>query len=608
MVIKAISIFFSVHIIVIMLYELFKPTVLNFTQQFNGTSISLISKIEETLDLQIHGLSKYMIFIFTATLYYTIEMKRHDCERIPLLFEDISRLDADKSLVKLVKYLLNYGFYKFGIDAILMVMLTLLCSKMDLLSLFYIPTFILFTFKKRQSLESCCKFASNLTLILIIVQLVILVILRLQEFNDFYVAEIIKFILHMVITNLKKSPFKLVFDYILLMMLSCQQSVFKISRQIDFSQDPFKYGGENDSTLLPKKISNVYIYKHQLYSFPEKIETLMDLIKRYVFKIQFWLTIAIIFFAGTNHVDIFSLCYILWSFVFLWQGTEFYLKTSSVLWRQWNLLLTYSIIVIVFKVFVKTLTCACGKIIPDDHCFLLAIFDVSCSSEDSIKCKDLVKKKGFHWDVLAFFFIIAQRRIFQSYYFYNVKQDTRITNIMASRGAKLNEELRIQEMNKSVNEEKAHLENLWLKMEKIKKMAAFRNRKRNITNHDLAIRSGDIYMFINDFDTAKEELTDEISKKSTALISSKPRASEDDDFFDIEIEVSSEKSKEKIVLDDDPTKKEDIQENDFLRFFHNIFRKIHARSRNHTYIIKLLSQEKKYLMDLLEPPVCEEEQ
>lgn len=35
-----------------------------------------------------------------------------------LMFPDITRADADKDLVHCFKYLVNYGFYKFGVEVI----------------------------------------------------------------------------------------------------------------------------------------------------------------------------------------------------------------------------------------------------------------------------------------------------------------------------------------------------------------------------------------------------------------------------------------------------------------------------------------------------------
>lgn len=33
-----------------------------------------------------------------------------------ILFDDIRRKDADLSLIQCIKFLLNYGFYKFGVE------------------------------------------------------------------------------------------------------------------------------------------------------------------------------------------------------------------------------------------------------------------------------------------------------------------------------------------------------------------------------------------------------------------------------------------------------------------------------------------------------------
>lgn len=586
-----------------MVYDLFKPFVIVFLQQvFNDyTTFHFISKIEKTLNLQFHEISKYMAFIVTVTMYYSVRMKEND--ENSLLFPGISRVDADQSVIKLIKFLFNYGFYKFGIEVILMTMLTLICTKIDLLSILYLPMIITLAFKKRQALKTTCKLASIYIMFVILIQLAVLIIYQLFEFDEIFSQG--KSVIFSIIAYLEKSPLKMTYDYILLIMFTCQIAVSECYKDDDFLQDPFKFGGENDSTIPPKKYGLKNIYKHSIYLFPEKIDNFMDLFKRYIFKIQYWMTISVIFLAGTKKIDIFSLCYITCSFVFLWQGTEFYLKSLNVLLHQWNLLLAYNITAISLKVIIKILGCASGKKIPKDYCFLLSIFDVPCASdsrsiEDSIFCHDLNQRNALFWDMLAFAFIIIQRRIFQSYYFYNIKQDTRITNIMASRGAKLTEMLRIQEMNKRKNEEMTYLENLRLRMEKIRTIVTLQTQERNNNmNHDLAVRSGDILMFNDDFDDDQFSPLQEISKKSTSLIKSKCEECEDG-FFDIEL--TSEKSKEKaetVVVSGNMKKL-------FINFFQNLFKKLHARSKNHTYIIKLLSQEKKYLKNTLSPPSCEE--
>lgn len=593
-ILKILSFFLSFHILIMMSYALIKPFTITYLQDsYFGIETSLIIDIlEDVLDLHLHGTTKYMFFICTTTLFFAMRMRRSGS--VQYLFANISRLDADKSLIKFVKFLMNYGFYKFGIEIILVTILNLIWSKIDLLSLIYLPILIMFAFKKRQTLEKFCKFSCYFVLFLIIFQFFAIIYLHLCELNSNYAIGIWKEIFLILVGNLKETPSHLIYDYVLLMMLSCQLKNFEIAKTLNFSLNPFQHGGENDSIVPPKMINNEKIYKHPIYVLPEKIETFMDLLKRYVFKIQYWITIALIFFAGTQtyRVDILSLCYIVWSFVFLWQGTEFYIKPFRQLSRQWNLLMTYNIIAIILKVSIKLMHCVKVKIAYEEFCHILVIFDLPCKRKSSTSCEDLDEKNEIFWDILVFALIIIQKRIFLSYYFYNIIQDTTITNMMVSRGAKLVEELRIQEMNRSLNEEKAYLENLRLKMDKIKKTAAIRNEKRsNIKSHDIAIRTGNIFMFGDEFEDTKGEANQDMNIKSTTIMS--PNELQDESFFDIE--VLSEKSKEQIFI------KKEKKSKKFVLFFQRIFEKLHARSKNHTYIIKLLSQEKKSLKDALSP-------
>lgn len=58
------------------------------------------------------------------------------------------------------------------------------------------------------------------------------------------------------------------------------------------------------------------------------------MIKRLVFLGMLWVSLAIMFLTGTNRVNLFSMGYLIGSFIFLWQGTDFYLrpKTTILLW------------------------------------------------------------------------------------------------------------------------------------------------------------------------------------------------------------------------------------------------------------------------------------
>lgn len=65
-------------------------------------------------------------------------MKGEASTRPDVLFDGVTREDADKNVVQLVKYLFNYGFYKFGIEVTLVAMAILISIRKDTLSIVYI--------------------------------------------------------------------------------------------------------------------------------------------------------------------------------------------------------------------------------------------------------------------------------------------------------------------------------------------------------------------------------------------------------------------------------------------------------------------------------------
>lgn len=162
--------------------------------------------------------------------------------------------------------------------------------------------------------------------------------------------------------------------------------------------------------------------------------------------------------------------------------------------------------------------------------------------------------------------------------------------MLASRGAKLIEELRIQEMNRSIEEEQATLDNLRERMENIKKKNIRNQEKRKkIKSHDLAIRTGDFYMFDDDFENDGEDEQEKptVAEKEKSLSTiSEPKISAEN------FEVESVESLESVEVN------ERFKEM-CMRFFQKGFMKIHERSKQSTYIIKILNLEKKYLRDAM---------
>lgn len=398
-----------------------------------------------------------------------------------------------------------------------------------------------------------------------------------------------------------------------------QLSVFKAEKAQETS-DPFECGGSNRSILNEKfnSIIEMEIYEHPVYLLQDRIDGIVDILKRYFFKIHFWVSIAIVFLAGTYSTDIFSLGYIGMVFVFLWLGNEFYMKPLKTILKWWNALLIYNVCVIIIKIAIEIFGCHLSEKISVEFCWTAEIVGLPCSNKKLTNnfCNDWEKKRAYLSDAIVFATIILQRRIFNSYYFFNVINETFTTLLLASRfvmnfdvlgkseiyvfintfrGAEMLEELYIQERNKEIVEEAENLENLKKKMDLIKKSAHVLNVERKQPMcHDHAIRSGGYYMFdeeeqIEDESLLKEselgvdEKNDSMSHETKKIVKFQPRNSFSEVYKSIVVEKSETARK--------------FCSAGLLK----IMQKMHKLSRNYSFIIRSMAREKKMLKENMTP-------
>lgn len=58
--------------------------------------------------------------------------------RPKVLFKDISRVNADKGLPNMLKYFVNYAFYKFGVEATFIMIVHVVDRRRNMISLVYL--------------------------------------------------------------------------------------------------------------------------------------------------------------------------------------------------------------------------------------------------------------------------------------------------------------------------------------------------------------------------------------------------------------------------------------------------------------------------------------
>lgn len=121
----------------------------------------------------------------------------------------------------------------------------------------------------------------------------------------------------------------------------------------------------------------------------------LDIIKCCILLGFFWYTLAIVFLTGTNRVNIFSIGYLLGSFVFLWQGSDFYLRPINVIIKRWNALISYNIVVILMKSFLQLVGCLFYTDISQKSCSTVQLFGISCIERNGMKFDDIVSNFYF---------------------------------------------------------------------------------------------------------------------------------------------------------------------------------------------------------------------
>jgi piezo-type mechanosensitive ion channel component 1/2 len=148
----------------------------------------------------------------------------------------------------------------------------------------------------------------------------------------------------------------LLLDFVLLLLMCRQLIVFRIEARYENSVVTYP-GGTNTSVLNDIEGLGTVKFTNPTHDFIDKIRNYLDIAKRFVFLLFFWAALAIVFLTGTSRVNILSIGYIIGSFIFLWQGTDFYLRPIYVIISWWNKLILYNVSVVVIKSFLQLFGC-----------------------------------------------------------------------------------------------------------------------------------------------------------------------------------------------------------------------------------------------------------
>ncbi|XP_043598036.1 piezo-type mechanosensitive ion channel component isoform X4 [Bombus pyrosoma] len=447
-----------------------------------------------------------------------------------VMFPSITREDADKGVPQCLKFLFNYGFYKFGVEFCLIGIVALIGTRLDFYSVLYSIWLLLFFSLRRKTISRIWPFFKFFGIILLPIQYSFVVappswFCIEYPWSESKTLRGLQEWMYLPDPDFPPNARKLMCDFILLMMIVRQSLVFQIEERSTATNREFP-AGHNYSVYENMEKPN---FINPVKDYVSHIHCWLDIIKRGVLISLMWVTLSIMFLAGTERTNLFSLGYLIGAFVFLWQGSDFYLRPVKTILKWWNLLIGYNVVVIFSKALLQGVGCVLIEQLQVLACPLIQLFGITCLRKFRSSVSDIVLEKldcevpqediGMVWDGLCFGFLLLQKRLFKSYYFFHIVDETKAMSILASRGAELLEELHQKRIEIQENVEKNVLQKLKFKMDKIKanqrKIQGPSYREPQI--HAVAVRSGDYYMFDDlDDDDVTDLIPDTESEKQEA--------------------------------------------------------------------------------------------
>lgn len=388
----------SLFVIITMMYQV--DYIDQNRYESNCTNVSM-SETEETNNADWIGLRKapkggklfpllkpylsYILLVSTHSIMVLRQTIKRIAEKKParpptVVFKNIKRADADRDIPHLIKYLVNYGFYKFGIEICLIANVTVVGYRMDIIACSYACWLYFIYNLQREEARKVWNYMIIFILVSIPIQYLSLIGFppgfcwnypwnRVEFLSDFNIYSFLpdqKF-------EFKAKSKLLLLDFGLLLLLCRQLVVFRIESRYENSPTTYP-GGSNKSVLNDIDQLGSVPFDNPTNDFIDKKRNYLDILKSLVFVLFFWVALAITFITGTSRVNILSVGYIVGAFVFLWQGTDFYLRPIHVIIQWWNYLIAYNVTVVVIKSVIQFVGCLLLNLeIAKSVCWLIQV-------------------------------------------------------------------------------------------------------------------------------------------------------------------------------------------------------------------------------------------
>lgn len=444
---------------------------------------------------------KYLIILLVLTVHSVVTLRQRVHRQrfgLPsnpcgLLFMSASRKTADMGFLGFIQFLLNYGFYKFGLELTILSMIVLIGQRMDAMSVVFSFWLFLTSLLRRKRVKCLWPIFTCFIMIMVPVQYIMslgIPAIACIEYPWYqWIHPELRMWLFLPDFRISPDAGLIFYDFVVLMLASRQWIVFKI----ESVKEPG--GGSNAETYYEAMDQkSLKVKRLEVPDFFTSGKTILDHIKSYFFSCFYWVTLAVVFLTATGGANLFGLGYILGCFFFLWNGSEFYLKPIRTIIKTWKLIIAYCATVILLKTILHVVGCiesatlltTCPNSGPN-LCWVSKLLGISCHSylnwaagktniihtyvSDTDECKvcDLPDNyTGLFWDGVCFCFLLIQKRIFGSHYFSYLVKDIKAQQVLASRGAELIHEIQAKEVMEQEEAERDVMEKIKMKMDRIR--------------------------------------------------------------------------------------------------------------------------------------------
>ncbi|KAG5443888.1 Piezo-type mechanosensitive ion channel component 2 [Clonorchis sinensis] len=420
-----------------------------------------------------------------------------------VVFPDVTMASLDNDLRNVVKFAINYGFYKFGLELCFCVTVVTACLRADAFSVLYLLLMLFFLFTPRQV---CGKLW--LPYMIFLAALIPVQYAGCVGFppglcwNYPWLTDSVdvnNLLQWLFVPGQYGSPTakKLTADFFQFVAVALQYQVFKIEKRFSVKE----YGGGSNKPVL---INNVPGKDER--DFVSAKESYLDYLRHLIFYWSYWVSLAIVLATGVTWITLFCLGYMILSFIYLWMGQNVMLRKRSSLIKSWNVIIGYNFCVILAKCSLQVVGCVYWARMSH-QCWFIQLFGVQCMDPMSWsrfeppvydkQCETV--SSGLHWDVICFIFILFQRKVFMTQSFSHVVFDLNVQSQFASRGAYLINRKLMTDISEQLAREELLLAKIREKLAVIQRRQAVLGRNTdNITEHYIMIRSGDYYLFEGD--------------------------------------------------------------------------------------------------------------